>query len=100
MAPNRIIRKRSAVALVGAALAIASCEKTMEGVSEDANRAVEAAKEEAVKAAGELTKKVEEAKKEADKAAEAVTQKATEAVKETVNEAARAVEAATAPANR
>jgi hypothetical protein len=100
MTPKGIIRNHSAFALVGAALAFVSCEKTMDGVSEDANKAVEAAKVEVVKATEVLTKKVEEAKKEADKATEAVTQKATEAVKETVNEAARAVEAATAPANR
>lgn len=76
---TKLTGKLMAVALIGAAFSLASCEKTTEGVSEDAANAVEAA-----------TEKAEEA---AD-----ATEKAVDAAKEAINEAAKKVEEATAPA--
>ena len=74
---TKLTGKLMAVALIGAAFSLASCEKTTEGVSEDAANAVEAATEKAEEAADATEKAVD--------AAKGAATEATETAKEAIN---------------
>ena len=59
MKVTKLIEKLMAVALIGAAFSLVSCEKTMEGVSEDASKAVDAAAENAAEGDGKVDRACE-----------------------------------------
>jgi len=98
---TKLIEKIAAVALVATAFTLASCEKTVDGMKDDASAAAEATEKAAADAKDKMKDAADTAAEKTEAAVDATKEaaaEAKEAIKETVNEAAKKVGEATAPA--